>query len=921
MVIVDSPSLSARTGFRRDAGGQRLFAVEPSVDVARPPGVAFSPERETFLESLAHLGQRRGEILGGLNPRASDAEVKQTRERIERIDGSISRLMRNESELVQNDPAFRAVCVSVLRASENSARFIALAEASFEHGVNHGEAQGRVVHDERIRNAETSRLKLAVSLERFHSQGFADPQSHLASTRNGVHEALDAARELGKREGIVNCLQADLLASRIYRAIGGWRSYIPSRLVKDASSVHSALDGLSKAEAGLVQQAYQDLTGSELKTDLAQAFGPRHCAAFILSLHAQDTSVAMIALQRELEHPLRFLGIRQEALRSIYADLSKREISEVESTLSHGKVLAGRSVREYVGSIVSEAVAQEIGAYRDGDRERSDVLRCDRMLRSWFGQSGVVQVLRGIAPDRLGAFEERYREVTGCDLREQMATYLKNSPRFDLCKAILDRDERRVKAAEVACSLVYRKDFIAAHFLGRDSNERAQLVHDYESLCRERAAAAKRSLLTGDFQVDVRNAVWKEDYLFLSAFPRLCRYLDRVWWPTTGSLPFIESVVRNGKLAPAELLRYFMVGIGTDIEGIYAVLSNRSQSNVQAIEQDYAKRYPPGAITRVLGRLPLIKNFVLTGYLRHDLKVELSGDSEFDVTQMLRGFPDNSSPKQLCEHVYSTLVLRKQHETSGILARWSRLAAMRGDSVIKKRYDDDFAAAADYFQKHIAPTVNPSLECVVRFLTLARLTDIHANSFRETKNLLGEVALNSGAFVGVLLGTSAVLALATFSYPIVATASFLGSLAWRLTVGRCVLGRGFGRGEVMFQSARAFIDGVSIFTVRLGVATLGQFIGGQLSKSAAKGGFKTGFNKMIRSMENRVRRQDKARHVLEKSSVIHSNEDLRAVVSDFSRSLGDRPWPIGQGALEVFMPIERVLVESADDGRRAGNDQ
>jgi hypothetical protein len=912
MVIVDSPSHIARAGSRRDVGGEGPFRVDPSAAVARPPGVTFCAERESVLESLASLGRRRGEILGGLNPRASEAETKHIRERVERLDASISRLMENGAELVKNDPAFRAVCVSVARSSENSARFLALAETFYGQGINQGEAQGRVVHDERLRGVETNRIKLAVSLERFHSSGFLAPRSDAEGARKGLHEVLDAARELGKREGVVSCLQADLLASRVYRAIGGWRTYIPSRLVKDASAVHSALDGLSKAEAGLVQQAYQALTGSDLKSDLVKAFEPNHAASFILNLHAHDTGAAMIALRRELEHPLRPLGFRGEAIRSLYENLTKREIEEIESSLTRSECLGRNSVQKHVASSVTYAVAKEIAAYRDGDRERADVVRLDRKLRSFFGRAEVVTVLGGIAPERLGAFEERYKEVTGRGLREQLGKYFKDSPRLDLCNAILDRDERRVAAAEVACSLVYRKDFIAAHFLGLESKERERLVSGYEALCRERASKAKPSVLTGDFQVDLRNSVWKEDYLFLSAFPGLCRYLDRVWWPTTGSLPFVESVVRNGKLAPAELLRYFMVGIGTDVEGIYAVLSNRSQSNIRAIEEDYATRYPPGSVVRFLGRLPFIKNFVLTGNLRHDLNVELSGDSEFDVQQMLRGFRDNSSAKQLCAHIYSTLVLRERHETSGILAKWSRLAAMRGDSVIKRRYDEDFAAADGYFKKHIASSKNPSPECVVRFLTLARLTDIHANSFRETKNLLGEVFLNSGAFVGVVLGTSAVLALATFSYPIVATASFLGSLAWRLTVGRCVLGRGFGRGEVMFQSARAFIDGVSIFTVRVGVATLGQFIGGQLSKSAAKGGFKTGFNKMIKSMENRVRRQDKARHVLEKSSVINSNEDLRATVSDFTKALGDRHWPIGQGALEIYPAIESLLQERTE---------
>jgi hypothetical protein len=471
----------------------------------------------------------------------------------------------------------------------------------------------------------------------------------------------------------------------------------------------------------------------------------------------------------------------------------------------------------------------------------------------------------------------------------------------------LDQDEVRIRAAQVACALAYRKDFIAKPFLAVDEAGRQQLIREYESIYRHSDYASPRHRVTGNFWRDLKACVWRDDYLFLSAFPRLCEKLDRVWWPTTGSYPFIESVVRNGRLSSAELVRYFMVGLGTDVEGIYAVLSNRSESSIERIEKEYAARYPPGWICRSVGKIPILRNFVLLGDLRHDLNVELSGDSEFDVQQMLKGFRDNASLKQLCTHVYATLVARKKHETSGLLTRWSRMADLRGDSVIKKRYEEDYEAAVTYFKDHIAACRAPTINTVVRFLTLARLADIHANSFRETKNLLGEVFLNSGAFVGVLLGTTAVLALAAFSYPIVATASFIGSLTWRLTVGRVVLGRGFGRGEIMFQGARAFIDGVSIFTVQVGAATLGRFIGGQLSSSAAKGGFKTSFNKMIRSMENRVRRQDKARHILERESTIQSNDDIRTTIHEFLAQLGDEPWHIGEAGYEAIPPLARVL--------------
>ena len=126
-------------------------------------------------------------------------------------------------------------------------------------------------------------------------------------------------------------------------------------------------------------------------------------------------------------------------------------------------------------------------------------------------------------------------------------------------------------------------------------------------------------------------------------------------------------------------------------------------------------------------------------------------------------------------------------------------------------------------------------------------------------------------------------------------------------MGLCVLGRGFGKGEIIFQSARALIDGITIFTVRTGLVTLGQFIGGQLSKSAAKGGFKSGFNSMIKKMENSIRRQDKARYILAKGSVVRSNEDLRSTIQGYTVGLKDVSWPIGKGAFERFPAIEQVI--------------
>jgi hypothetical protein len=718
---------------------------------------------------------------------------------------------------------------------------------------------------------------------------------------------LDAARELGKRDGVVRSLEADVIASRIYRAIGGWREHVPVRWVKDAGAVRGALEGLSKAEAGLVQRSYEDLTGRALKQDLVAAFGVKRAAPLFLNLHAEDSTETALVLKRTLESSLIRLRGKQELIREIYQSHSPGEIKRFEQELSRRINLSGGSIKDYIASKVSPSIAREVAAYRDGDPLRGLALQFERSLRSWLGGWRAADILQTLRPDQRQAFQDRYLRETGEKAQGEVLQQIKPSPLRDLCLAILDGDARRIQAAEIACAFAYRREFIAARFLGLSKEQRDTIIRDYEATYAGGDRRGRTSAVTGDFAADLRRSVWRSDYSILSTLPGVCRALDRSWWPITGSYPFVVSAVRSGGLAPAELLRYFMVGLGTDVEGIYAVLSNRSYSDIRAIEHDYAKRYPPGSVIRWLGRVPLIRNFILTGDLRKDLDVELSGDSEFDVQQMLLGFRDNLTPKQLCVHVFSSLVLRRYHETSGIFAKWSRLASVRGDSFVKRRYDADFRAAEEYFNAEIAPVQKPTTACVVRFLFLARLTEIQATSFRETKNLLGDLLLNSGAVLGVVLSTAAVLSLATFSYPIVATASFVGSLAWRLAMGRCILGRGFGKGEIIFQAARALIDGLTIFTVRTGLVTLGQFIGGQLSKTAAKGGFKTGFNSMIKKMEGRVRRQDKARHVLERRSVVRSNEDLRSSVRAYAASLRDTPWPIGEGASERFPPIEQVM--------------
>lgn len=112
-----------------------------------------------------------------------------------------------------------------------------------------------------------------------------------------------------------------------------------------------------------------------------------------------------------------------------------------------------------------------------------------------------------------------------------------------------------------------------------------------------------------------------------------------------------------------------------------------------------------------------------------------------------------------------------------------------------------------------------------------------------------------------------------------------------------------------------------MFSIRLGVATLGQFIGAQVSKKVTQTGFRNGLHRFIKSMEERVRHQDKARHVLRADAGIQTNEDLRLTVLCYLSKLGDMPWEIANSQ-EKILPIEAFFqTETPTDGQHTDSEK
>lgn len=411
-----------------------------------------------------------------------------------------------------------------------------------------------------------------------------------------------------------------------------------------------------------------------------------------------------------------------------------------------------------------------------------------------------------------------------------------------------------------------------------------------------------------NFLRDLRHAARREDF-FLARIPYMGAVLEAFTTRSETSYPFLKSIIENGELAPAELLRYFMAGIGADIDGIYAVLSGCTREDIEATEADYARRYAPSGIARFLASMPIFNDLLLSGELRHDLKVELSGDHEFDILMCMEGVPDEFDDGKLCATLMNRLDRRFRHEQSGTLMRLRSgiLSKLRGDGRVVKQFVEDYRTAQQYYRDHIENKPNLSAHHVKRFSTLVRLAETQADAYREAKIAMSNIVLNSGAFIGATIGAGGVIMISALPWWAGPLAAGLGSLSWRWIQGRLVLGRGFGTTDATFQAVRAFIDGASLFTIKIGVATLSGLLGQQLSSAATKGSFKTSLNRFIKSIEDGIKRQNKARYLLEKGAVMASDQQLEAITKAFYREIISSPAAIGSERLVGGSPISEMI--------------
>ena len=163
------------------------------------------------------------------------------------------------------------------------------------------------------------------------------------------------------------------------------------------------------------------------------------------------------------------------------------------------------------------------------------------------------------------AFKREFFEQHGETVHNLVVQYVQAGPDKDLSLAILNGDEQHINAGLVRCHLHHRSDWVAAPFVDQPENKRMQLIEDYAAVYHAGDAAG--------FWQDLRQAVWREDYWIFGNIKPLARLLEKTTFPLASSQGFIRSIVDSGELSEAEALRFFWVGVGTDVDGVRALLS------------------------------------------------------------------------------------------------------------------------------------------------------------------------------------------------------------------------------------------------------------------------------------------------------------------------------------------------------------
>lgn len=501
-------------------------------------------------------------------------------------------------------------------------------------------------------------------------------------------------------------------------------------------------------------------------------------------------------------------------------------------------------LRELLERKLNPAERTALDRLRSGEGTESRLTVLQRAVDA-RDAAGVVAVLDGLDEPQREVLVARFAIAGDATLESRLAEGLRDSPLRDLALAMVRGQVRLARAARLRAALAEVGGVeIGDAFEGLSRFEREQLVEDYEHAYAGGGHDGAR--LRGVFEEDLRRLVGRD----------------------TAAL--VGDLVRHGGLPAEDLARYYMLGLGTNVDGLVGLLQPMDVEAIATVEERYDRKYRvygARALVRELGPVrgpraaaaererfglaarlvdwPLVgaafRRLALVNGLRGDLATELSGDGWFDVRQAFGGRPDPEHPAALRER----LAERRRHEFSGRLVRSERFfrRLRRSVDTVQRRADAAFPTDAVDGDPSVGSRARR-----LRYFLHARRALLALDRFRAAKNRAGAAIGDRLGGLGATVGGLGAAALERWMHGDaslfgLALGGTVGAFAGKVVPKKLIAGDALGTEEIGLDLAHALVEGAGRMFNRL--RRFGRFAVDGVQRGVGRTVFKVGAKRTL----------------------------------------------------------------------------
>lgn len=553
-----------------------------------------------------------------------------------------------------------------------------------------------------------------------HFSRYQATQQEFLNANPAVVQRLAAAKEAGTQRGLDSMESVRKAVAQLNSGMSGWGT--------NEAKCFASLQGKSSAELRMIKQLYHERFGQTVELSVEGDFSDAELDkmhALLVRDHigvaAADADIAMSG----------FWGVDQNALRTTLRSLQdSSERSEFKTRFDEKYAgdfykpgadeteppLRARTFEQALQFTTAGDNFIAAQSLFEGNYDRAEAALVHAELDGFWGPHGEAAALR------LETFKKEDGHLDSTRIDSIAIAYQKQY------SSALRSDAQKVSAAEgrwLVSVIDGDETDAAAHKLrhamgGSFDGTDEKLVREPFSLPPALAARIAEETRLGGLSDQTRTQMteWAD---FRRAVVQ--RYSEKDMYPGRDVIVdlrdelndhhfrMVKTLINDGKLTKADRIADACAGAGTDEDLLHAETAGLTQAQAKELAEDFEKS-GYGKLTEVL-------------------ESELSGEDRFDILENARGLPETA------QEMRDYAARRFKHEDSGILSAlvWGGERAEMKDDLAK-------------LQAAVEGSADPH-----EVDALYRRFGVSAAAFREQKNYVSDVIVNTGTTVIMVGGT------------------------------------------------------------------------------------------------------------------------------------------------------------------------